>query len=82
MTKLMTEFEIHCFTRSEYGTLWRPAIGAISYVVTQISKMMIIAGLINLSPLWERIIDCLGMYYFLVHHQKATVASVKILSMI
>lgn len=41
---------------------------------------MIIAGLINLSPLWERLIDCIGMYYFLIHHQKATVASVKILS--
>lgn len=54
--------------------------GALSYVVTQISKMMIIAGLINLSPLWEHVIDCIGMYYFLIHQQKATVASVKILS--
>lgn len=70
------------FARSEYGTLWRPVIGVLSYVVTQMVKMMIIAGLINLSPLWDHIIDCIGMYYFLVHHQKASVASVKILSML
>ena len=70
------------FLRSEYGTLWRPLVGALSYVVTQIIKMVIIAGLINLSPLWEHLIDCFGMYYFLIHQQKATVASVKILSKI
>ncbi|KAH9388737.1 hypothetical protein TYRP_008082 [Tyrophagus putrescentiae] len=66
---------------SEYGTLWRPAVGAVSYVVTQVSKMLIIAGLINLSPLWNDVLDVIGMYTFLVHHQKATVASVKILSL-
>lgn len=55
-------------------------MGAVSYVVTQVSKMLIIAGLINLSPLWDDVLDVIGMYTFLVHHQKATVASVKILS--
>lgn len=55
-------------------------MGAVSYVVTQVSKMLIIAGLINLSPLWNDVLDVIGMYTFLVHHQKATVASVKILS--
>lgn len=42
--------------------------------------MLIIAGLINLSPLWDDVINVIGMYAFLVHQQKATVASVKILS--
>lgn len=66
--------------RSEYGTIWRPAIGAIAYIITQISKMLIIAGLVNLTLFWEHVIDCIGMYYFLVNHQKASIASVKILS--
>lgn len=44
------------------------------------SKMLIIAGLVNLTLFWEHVIDCIGMYYFLVNHQKASIASVKILS--
>lgn len=55
-------------------------VGALGYIVTQISKILLIAGLVNLSPFWEHIIDLMGMYYFLVHHQKASLASVKILS--
>lgn len=68
--------------RSEYGTIWRPVIGALAYLVTQVSKMLLIAGLVNLSTFWERVIDCIGLYYFLINHQKASVASVKILSML
>ncbi|KAI2811230.1 hypothetical protein RDWZM_003911 [Blomia tropicalis] len=66
---------------SEYGTLWKPLIGTGCYMITQGVKMLIIAGLINLSPLWDHLTDCIGMYYFLVHQQKASVASVKILSL-
>lgn len=55
-------------------------MGAVGYIVTQVCKMLLIAGLVNLSSFWEHVIDCIGMYYFLVHHQKASVASVKILS--
>lgn len=65
---------------SEYGTVWRLTAGAVSYVVTQVSKMLIIAGFFNLSPLWDDVLDVIGMYAFLLHQQKATVASVKILS--
>lgn len=66
--------------RSEFETIWRPAIGVLAYIVTQMGKMLIIAGFMNLTPFWEHIIDCIGMYYFMVHHQKANMASVKILS--
>ncbi|KAH7640395.1 BOS complex subunit TMEM147 [Dermatophagoides farinae] len=65
---------------SEYGTLMRVLTGALSYILTQMSKMLIIAGLVNLTEFWEHLIDCIGLYYSMVHYQKASVASVKILS--
>ncbi|UXI17885.1 hypothetical protein NH340_JMT03828 [Sarcoptes scabiei] len=65
----------------KYDTIWKSAIGALAYLLTQTSKMIIIAGVFNVStPLWEHLIDCVGMYYFLVYHQKASVVPVKILS--
>ena len=58
----------------------RVLTGALSYILTQMSKMLIIAGLVNLTEFWEHLIDCIGLYYSMVHYQKASVASVKILS--
>jgi len=73
---------------SEYGTIWRSGIGLLAYVVTQVCKLLVIAiinesstsRLLTPTPIWDHLIDCFGMYWFLVNQQKASVASVKILS--
>jgi len=69
-----------CSPLSEYGTVWRAGIGVLAYVVTQVCKLMIIAAIMTPNALWSHLIDCIGMYWFLVNQQKASVASVKILS--
>ncbi|CAG2114099.1 unnamed protein product [Medioppia subpectinata] len=65
---------------SEYGTIWRTGVGVLAYIVTQVCKLVIIAAVIPPNPLLNHLIDLLGMYWFLVNQNKASIASVKILS--
>ncbi|XP_054162654.1 BOS complex subunit TMEM147-like [Oppia nitens] len=65
---------------SEYGTIWRTGMGVLAYVVTQVCKLLIIAVVMTPNAMMSHLIDCLGMYWFLINQNKASVASVKILS--
>jgi len=65
---------------SEYGTIWRAGVGVLAYVCTQVVKLVTIAAVMTPNPLLSHLIDLLGMYWFLVNQNKASIASVKILS--
>jgi len=65
---------------SEYGTIWRCGMGLVAYMVTQVCKLMLMAVVMAPNPIWDHLIDCLGLYWFLVKQQKASLAQVKILS--
>ena len=76
----MITSNLDLYFRSEYGTIWRAGFGVLAYIVTQVCKLLIIAAVMTPNPLWSHLIDCIGMYWFLVNQQKASVASVKVLS--
>lgn len=55
-------------------------MGLLAYVVTQFFKLLFIAIIMTPSPIWDHLIDCFGIYWFMIKQQKASVAQVKILS--
>jgi len=55
-------------------------VGLLAYVVTQVIKLVVIAAVMTPNPLLSHLMDALGMYWFLVNQNKASIASVKILS--
>ncbi|XP_074597204.1 BOS complex subunit TMEM147 [Brevipalpus obovatus] len=74
-------FLVYKFTAlSEYGSIYRCASALFAYIVTQISKLLLIATLSAPSMILDHLVDCLGLYYVLVKQQKASLAQVKILA--
>jgi len=65
---------------SEYGSVWRCGGALCGYLLTQMGKLLVIASIMTPTAMWDNLIDCCGLYYFLVKQQKASLAQVKILS--
>jgi len=65
---------------SEYGTMWRCGGAAGGYLIIQTCKLFIMASLDTTFAGWGCILDAIGLYWFLIKQQKASLAQVKILS--